>query len=152
DRRRMLIAGALTAVSCALPMRVRAVTVYPLKATKGGRLLLATQVNGHAVDALFDSAAEGSFLDRAFAQKIGLAGGGAATVKGSGEKNFSTPLAKGVTLSALGLTLHDQTVAVTDLSDVGKRLLGHSLDMILGREIFDAARLRIDVNKPEVEV
>lgn len=152
DRRQMLIAGALAAASCALPLPARAANVYPLKATKGGRLLVAAQVNGHAVDAMFDSAAEGSFLDRAFAQKIGLAGSGAATIKGSGDKNFSAPLAKGVTLSALGITLRDQTVAVSDLSDVGKRLLGHSLDMIFGRELFDAARLRIDVNKPEVEV
>jgi predicted aspartyl protease len=152
DRRQILIAGALAAASWVLPLQARAAAVYPLKATKGGRLLLATQVNGRAVNALFDSAAEGTFLDRGVAERIGLAGAGAATVKGSGEKNFKTPLAKGVTLSALGLTLRDQTVAITDLSDVGKRLLGHPLEMILGREIFDAARLRIDVNKPEVEV
>src|SRR5262245_30120533 len=119
DRRQLLIAGALAATSFALPQRAHAGTVFPLKATKGGRLMVAAQVNGHAVDAMFDSAAEGTFLDRAFAQKIGVAGAGSATVKGSGEKNFSTPLAKGVTLSALGITLRDQTVAIGDLSDVG---------------------------------
>jgi hypothetical protein len=46
-----------------------------------------------------------------------------------------------VRLEALGLSLRDQTVAVTDLTDVGQRLLGHRIDVILGREIFDAARL-----------
>lgn len=152
DRRQVLIGSALAAACCALPVPSRAATVYPLKATKGGRLLLATQVNGHPVDALFDSAAEGSFLDRGIAQKIGLAGSESVTAKGSGEKNFTVPLAKGVTVSAAGITLRDQTIAVSDLSDVGRRLLGHPLDMILGREIFDAARLRIDIAGARLEV
>ncbi|HSN72364.1 MAG TPA: aspartyl protease family protein, partial [Steroidobacteraceae bacterium] len=46
---------------------------------------------------------------------------------------------------AAGLRLADQTVAVLDLSDVAARLLGHPLPAILGREIFDAARLQIDI-------
>jgi len=55
-------------------------------------------------------------------------------------------------LSAAGVTMRDQTIAVSDLSDVGRRLFGHPLDMILGREIFDAARLRIDIGKSQLEV
>jgi len=83
---------------------------------------------------LLDSAAEATFLDSSIAQKIGLAGKGSVAAKGSGEKNFTVPLAKGVTLSAAGLTLRDQTIAVADLSDVGSRLLGHPLHMILRRD------------------
>jgi hypothetical protein len=84
-----------------------------------------------------------SFVDTEFARKIGLMAAEEVTAKGSGEKNFSVPLAKGVTLSAAGLTLRDQTVAIGDLSDVGRRLLGHTLGMILGRELFDAARCEL---------
>jgi hypothetical protein len=58
-------------------------------------------------------------------------------------------MANGVTLSAAGLTLRDQTVAISDLGDVAQRLLGHPLDMILGRELFDAARLHIDIERRE---
>jgi len=154
NRRQVLIAGALAGASGAWPLRVHAASnnVYPLKATAGGRLMLAAQVNGHAVDALLDSGAEASFLDRSFGQKIGLVGAGSVAAKGSGEKNFTVPLAKGVTLSAAGVTMRDQTIAVSDLSDVGRRLFGHPLDMILGREIFDAARLRIDIGKSQLEV
>jgi len=152
DRRDFLITGALTAAACVWPPRARASSVYPLKLTRGDRLLFATQVNGHAVEALLDSAAEASILDSEVARKIGLASSEVATAKGSGEKNFEVPLAKGVTLSAAGLTLRDQTVAIADLSDVGQRLLGHPLDMILGRELFDAARLRIDIDRRELEV
>ena len=152
DRRDFLVVAALAATPWLWPPRARASSVYPLKVTRGERLLLATQVNGHAVEALLDSAAEASFLDREFARKIGLAGSEVVTAKGSGEKNFTVPLAKGVTLSAAGLVLRDQTVALTDLSDVGRRLLGHPLDMILGRELFDAARLRIDIGRRELEV
>jgi len=43
-------------------------------------------------------------------------------------------------------------VAVVDLSDVGRRLLGHPLDVVLGREVFDAARLRIDIDGKRVTV
>src|SRR5262249_39848015 len=46
----------------------------------------------------------------------------------------------------------DQTVATPDLQDVGRRLLGRDLDLILGREIFDAARLRIDIEGKTVTV
>ena len=66
--------------------------------------------------------------------------------QGSGKASIDASLVTGVTLEALDLTLRDQTVAVADLSDVGRRLLGHRVDVILGREIFDAARLSIDID------
>jgi len=99
DRREVLTAGALAAASwiwspltraaseggsSATGSPAHAANVYPLKLTRGDRLLLAAQVNGHDVEALLDSAAEASFLDRAFAQRIGLAGQESATAKGSG--------------------------------------------------------------------
>jgi predicted aspartyl protease len=152
DRRDFLVTVALAAASSVWPPRARATSVYPLKVTRGDRLMLATQVNGHAVEALLDSAAEASILDSEIARKLGLVGSEIVTGKGSGEKNFAVPLAKGVTLNAAGLTLRDQTIAIADLSDVGRRLLGHPLDMILGRELFDAARLRIDIDRRELEV
>ena len=116
-----------------------------LRATRGGRLLIDMRVDGHPVAALLDSAAETTLLDRAFAQSIGLAGGASVVARGSGEQDVDATVIEGVTLEAVGRRLPDRTVAVLDLSDVGSRLLGHPLNVILGREVFDAARLRIDV-------
>lgn len=58
----------------------------------------------------------------------------------------------GVTLEALGLSLKNQTVVVADLADVGQRLLNHRIEVILGREIFDAARLQIDIDGRRIGV
>ena len=38
-----------------------------------------------------------------------------------------------------------------DLDDVGKRLFGHKLDAIVGRELFDSARLSIDIEDHKIE-
>jgi predicted aspartyl protease len=151
-RRQVLLVGALGAVAYALPCLTIASSIYPLKATRGGRLLIAAQVNGHDVEALLDSAAETSLVDLAFARRIGLVAADSAIAKGSGARNLDVSIAKGVTLSAAGLTLRDQAIAISDLSDVGRRLLGHPLEMIFGRELFDAARLRIDIVGRELEV
>lgn len=152
ERREFLVlAGALAAASCTSSRAARS-SAYPLKLTRGDRQLIETRVNGHVVEALLDSAAESSFIDREFGRKIGLVDAESVRAKGSGEKNFDVPLAKDVTLSAAGITLRDQTVAVSDLSDVGQRLLGHPMQMIFGRELFDAARLRIDIKRRELHV
>lgn len=128
------------------------VRVYPLTLTRGSRLMIEAKINGHPVPALLDSAAEATFLDRGFARSLGLKGGETVAGQGSGQSSFETALVNGVTLEALGLTLADQTVGVTDLGDVGRRLLGHPIDAILGREIFDAARLAIDIDGHSIAV
>lgn len=108
-------------------------------------MLVEVRLNGAPVQALLDSAAEMSLIDHALAQRLGLIPGAAVAAHGSGADPVDAGLVPGVRLEAFGLALADQTVAVTELSDVGARLLHHRLDMILGREIFDAARLQIDL-------
>jgi hypothetical protein len=115
-------------------------------------LLVDARVNGHAVKALLDSAAEATLIDPAFAGALQLASGTTVTGQGSGDASFDAALIKGVELQVFGVTLPDQTVAVTELADVGRRLLGQPLDVILGREIFDAARLRIDIEGRRITV
>ncbi len=141
-------ARALVCSLLVLPVLAAAGTparTYPLTPTSGGRLLVEARVNGAPVQALLDSAAETSFIDRALAQRLGLAGGTAVAAQGSGAAPVDAGLVTGVRLEAFGLALPDQTVAVTELADVGARLLHRRLDMILGREVFDAARLQIDI-------
>ena len=125
---------------------------YPVALTRGSRLLVDARVNGHAVKALLDSAAEATLIDPAFAGALKLASGTTVAGQGSGDASFDAALIKGVELQVFGVTLPDQTVAVTELADVGRRLLGQPLDVILGREIFDAARLRIDIEGRRITV
>jgi hypothetical protein len=125
---------------------------FALTLTRGSRLMLDAKVNGHPVRALLDSAAEATLVDKGFAQRLKLNGGEVVSGQGSGQKSFDAALISGVTLEALGLSLPNQTIAVTDLKDVGRRLLGHPIDVILGREIFDAARLAIDIDGHRIAV
>ena len=113
------------------------------------RLFLNARVNGRPVQALLDSAAETSFIDTKFARSIGIAGGETVGARGSGG-DTDVQLAKGVKVDALGLHLGPLTVAVLDLSDVGRRLLNGPLAFVLGRELFDAARLYIDIERAEI--
>jgi Aspartyl protease len=108
------------------------------------RLFLDVRLNGHPVRALMDSAADTSLVDTLFARKIGLTGGETVEARGSGG-DTQADMAGGVKIEALGLQLGPLTVAVLDLSDVGRRLLHGPLDLILGRELFDAARLSINI-------
>jgi predicted aspartyl protease len=123
-----------------------------LSLTRGSRLMVGARINGQPVEALLDSAAEMTLVDRRFAQTLRLGAGESATGQGSGRASFDAALVGGITLEALGLSLAGQTVAVADLSDVGRRLLGRRIDVILGREIFDAARLSIDIAGRSIRV
>lgn len=140
----------LPALACAAsPAAER---TYDVTLTRGSRLLVQAQVNGHPVEALLDSAAESTLIDRKYAQTLQLASGATVSGQGSGGSSFEANLVNGVRLEVFGVALENQTVAVTDLQDVGRRLLGRRLDIILGREIFDAARLQIDVEARRITV
>jgi Aspartyl protease len=125
---------------------------FALTLTRGSRLMVDARINGRPVRALLDSAAEATLIDRGFAHTLKLHGGQEVSGQGSGQSSFGAALINGVRLEALGLSLGDQTVAVTDLTDVARRLLGHRIDVILGREIFDAARLSIDIDGRRIAV
>jgi predicted aspartyl protease len=125
---------------------------YPLQLLAGSRLLIDARINGRAVEALLDSAAETTLLDAKFAQRAGILSGDRTVGRGSGKSTFEAELVSGVSLSALGVDLANQSVAVADLSDVSARLLARPIDAILGRELFDAARLLIDIRRGEIRV
>ena len=114
-------------------------------AVRGNRLFLPVSINGVAAEALLDSAAEMSVVDSALAAKLKLKLEGEETIKGSGGES-RTRFASGVYLTAAGLALRNLTVAVTDLSDLSKRLVGSRVELILGREVFDAGRWQIDID------
>jgi predicted aspartyl protease len=147
-----LLAGLVCWLPSAVAETPVAAKTFALTLIAGSRLMIAAKINGRPVDALLDSAAEATLINRTFARELKLDRGEAVTGQGSGQNAFDATLVGGVSIEALGLTLRDQTVAVTDLSDVGKRLLGGRIDVILGREIFDAARLSIDIKARRIAV
>ena len=108
------------------------------------RLFLTVSVNGRPTVALLDSAAEMTVLDDDFARALGLAQTGSATAHGSGARAMEARFADDVAVRAAGTDLTTR-VAILDLGEVSQRILGRPVDMLLGRDLFDRARLRIDM-------
>lgn len=108
------------------------------------RLFIPVSVNGTRVTALLDSAAEMSVIDDNLARRLRLRPGSDQPVNGSGGPEKGR-FAHGLSLSAAGLHLRHMTAVVLDLRDLSQRLVGRPVSLILGREIFDTARLRVDL-------
>lgn len=147
-----LIVSALVASIAWEPGVLARPASQELTLTRGSRLMIEARINGHAVQALLDSAAEATILDRDFARSLRLGSGQRVSAQGSGQGSFEAALVDGVSIEALGVSIPNQTVAVADLGDVGRRLLKRRLDVILGRELFDAARLSIDIEARRIAV
>lgn len=116
-----------------------------------GRVFITARVNGVQTEALLDSAAEATLVDEAFAAKTKLPQGSPQTIRGSGG-TASARLVEGVTITALGIDLHPEAVVVTDLTELSKRLIKRSTNLVLGRELFDARRLRIDLRGRRISI
>lgn len=106
-------------------------------------LFVATRVNGRPFTALLDSAAQMSVIDTAAAATLGLEPAGTAVVRGATVGSGAATFARGAAIEVAGLTLHPAKVVVTDLS----RVAAGPVPMILGREIFDAAVVAIDIGE-----
>ena len=111
---------------------------------RGDRLFVPAKVNGVATEAVLDSAAETTIIDDDFAMQIGTGKGRAVTARGSGGET-GAELIEHARIEAVGLSLPDATIGVIDLDDLGRRLFGRKLTAIVGRDLFDAARLAIDI-------
>ncbi len=149
DRRTLLFTAPLLA---ALPDCSAAdPAVTPLRIA-GDRLYVPAIINGVAVEALLDSAAETSIVDAAFAARLGLRGGEAATARGTGAATAAATLVRGVVIDVAGLRLRPAAVAVIDLADIARRLAHGPLMLVLGRELFDAGRLAIDIDAATLTV
>lgn len=127
-----------------------AATTAPLM-SYNGRLFVDATVNGRSAKALLDSAAEATVVDRQFAKIAELPDGTEQMIRGSGG-TAQARVVEGVALKALGMELHPEAVIVTDLSDLSQRLVKRTTQVILGREIFDAARLQIDIAGGRIDV
>jgi predicted aspartyl protease len=109
-----------------------------------GRIFVRAAIKDVATEALLDSGAESSVVDPVLAKRAKLPPGLEADVKGSGGE-AGARIVYGVTISAGGITVKDQLVVITDLAEVSKRLIKRPTELILGRELFDAAVVRVDI-------
>lgn len=146
-----LAAGEAAAEATSAAAETAAVPL-PTLIVRGDRLFVPVRLNGvETRDALLDSGAELSVVDVGFAQRAGLATAGTETARGTGGEEEVT-LAQGVTLEAAGIVLEGRSVAVLGLGDIAARLVGSPLTMVVGRELFDAARLAIDIDGASLAV
>jgi hypothetical protein len=132
-------------LAASAPMNAEPLTFY------NGRLFIQATVNQVPTEALLDSGAEASLVDPALAEKAKLPAGTPQVMKGSGGA-AKARIVEGVTLGALGLELHPDAVAVLDMSDLSHRLIKRPTQAIVGRELFDAARLKIDISNGDIDV
>ena len=107
------------------------------------RLFVQVSINGIPAEALLDSAAEMTFVDPQLAAKLKLTPEGSETAKGSAG-NEQVQFARNVNIDAAGVQLRNMTVALLDMTDLS-RLVSTDLQIILGREFFDAARVEVDI-------
>lgn len=140
---RMLLA-ALAAIVAA-PLQAETLEV------RGDRLFLSVEVRGEPVEALVDSGAEVTVFDQSTARQLQLGGGARVEARGTGAGTTRAELVSEVPVRALGRDLLIPTAAIMDLSDVGARLLNAPLPMILGRELFDAGRVLVDIEGGRIE-
>lgn len=118
---------------------------------RGDRLFLAIEVEGTDTVALLDSGAELTVINRTLADDLGLGGGEEVTARGTGAATTTARLVEGVRLGALGRRIDPPVVAVMDLSDIERRLVGSAVPVILGREFFDQGPLSIDIEGGTIE-
>lgn len=140
---------SLVAIAAAL-LPAGAARAEPLTLVNG-RPFVAITVNGHPVTALLDSAAEMSIIDDDAAVRLGLTVTGSATAHGSGAAAMEARFADHVAVEAVGVGL-ELRAGILDLGEVSGRLLGRPVEMLLGRDLFDNARLRIDYQAGTIEL
>ncbi len=117
-----------------------------------GRLFVPVTINGVPTEALLDSGAEMTIIDPTLAAKAGITIGAAVAVKGTGEKSAAANFAHDVSVASLGVELGKRDVVLLDLSEVSSRLIRRPTVVILGRDMFDAGRLRLDLEKKDVRL
>lgn len=106
------------------------------------RLFIPVTIQGQTVDAMLDSGAEVTVVDRAFAEKIGLVGQGGVTAIGTGGSE-TVSIAPGFDVRLGGAELKGVTVAVMDLSPI-TQALGRPVPVLLGKEMMNQAITDID--------
>ena len=122
----------------------------PFTLFRGSRLVVPILINGHRTEAMLDTGASMTTLDRGFARSIGLAEGFKIQGKGTGGI-VDAELLSGVNIDLGGMRLAGMSVGAMDLSPVS-RSLGRPMSVVLGRDFFNSAVVSIDWAKGNFQV
>jgi predicted aspartyl protease len=111
-------------------------------------LIVGATINDVATIAIVDSGAGRTIIDREFAKRLRLKSGTAFRAAGV-TSNAYGELASGVSLRLGHVELSNLNVAVLDLSILSK-FGGKSVDVVIGREIFDQFLVDINFHKQTI--
>jgi len=114
-----------------------------------GRLFITAKINGVETEALLDSGAEATLVDPVLAKEAKFGSGKPMQMKGSGGEQ-AVSVVSNVRIEALGQMIPATDVVVMDMSDLTTRLIKRPTRAIVGREVFDAAPIRIDLARGDV--
>lgn len=109
------------------------------------RLFLPVVVEGVETVALLDSGAEITVFNSTFAEGLGVEPGEKVAAKGTGGGTTTAELVEGMSVTALGRVIPLPVSAVMDLSDIENGLVRSPVPMIMGRELFDAGLVYLDL-------
>jgi hypothetical protein len=149
----LLAGGGSIAAQQAPPMHKAEARFAPANAPltfelfRGNRIVFAGTVNGKPAEIMLDSGAAISVINTRFAATAGIVGGQTITARGA-SGTMPGQLASGVALAVGPLTLRS-TVMLLDLADI-ERGVGRNIDVILGRDAFEAGIVDIDFEKREI--
>lgn len=122
----------------------------PFDLFRGNRIVVPATLNGHHTEVLLDTGASATTLDRAYARSIGLPEGRKVQGRGAGGV-VEAEIVPGVTLDIGGMRFDNMTVGVLDLAPMA-RATGRPMDVVLGREFFNAAVVSIDWSNKRLAV
>ncbi|HEY0163872.1 MAG TPA: aspartyl protease family protein [Sphingomicrobium sp.] len=117
---------------------------------RGNRVYVTAEVNGRSVQALLDTGASTTTLDRAYARSIGIPPGRKIEGRGAGGR-VEAELVEGVSLKIGGMRFDNLAVGVMDLSSV-ERQLGRPMPIIVGRELFNNAAITFDWDSRQMTI
>ncbi|WP_028969492.1 retropepsin-like aspartic protease [Sphingomonas sp. URHD0057] len=122
----------------------------PFQLFRGNRIVIPVTVGGHRTQAILDTGASMTTLDRSYARSIGLPEGLKIQGKGTGG-TVDAELVTGVTIDVGATRLANMSIGVMDLSAV-TRSLGRPMTVVLGRDFFNATVVSIDWAASTLEV
>ena len=136
-----LVAAFAVAPACA-PWAQPAGRAMPFQFVLERQIVFPITIEGKPAEAWLDSGAGASVVDAAFARQLGLELGGPIKAHGVSGDVADVHLSK-ADLVAGDLAMPGRRVVVMDLSAV-QRLVGRPVQVLLGRDVFDEAIVRVD--------
>jgi len=122
----------------------------PFQLFRGNRIVIPVTVGGHGTEAILDTGASLTTLDRTYARSIGLPEGLNIQGKGTGG-TVEAELVTGVTIDVGATRLANMSIGVMDLSAV-TRSLGRPMTVVLGRDFFNSTVVSVDWAAGTLEV